>query len=78
MSSKNRLSALALAATLLLGAFGLVPAQAAKIGPYFPLPKSFPLSGSSGKDALLKIQADWLQNGLNSLEKAQKEATAAL
>jgi len=78
MSSKNRLSALAFAAALLFGAFGLVPAQAAKIGPYFPLPKSFPLSGSSGKDALLKIQAEWLQNGLNNLEKAQTEATAAL
>ena len=37
----------------------------------------FPLSGP-GKTALLKIQADWLQNGLENLQKAQKETTAAL
>jgi hypothetical protein len=74
MSSKKRLYVLALAASLFLGA---IPAQAAKIGPYFPLPKSFSLSGP-GKTALLKIQADWLQNGLENLQKAQKETTAAL
>lgn len=74
MSSKLRLSVLALAAALFLGA---IPAQAAKLGPYFPLPKSFPLSGP-GKTALLKIQADWLQNGLENLQKAQNETTAAL
>jgi hypothetical protein len=74
MSSKFRLSVLALAASLFLGA---IPAQAAKLGPYFPLPKSFPLSGP-GKTALLKIQADWLQNGLENLQKAEKETTAAL
>ncbi len=74
MSSKIRLSVLALAASLFLGA---IPAQAAKLGPYFPLPKSFPLSGP-GKTALLKIQADWLQNGLENLRKAQTETTAAL
>ncbi len=74
MSSKIRLSVLALAAALLLGA---IPARAAKLGPNFPLPKSFPLSGP-GKTALLKIQADWLQNGLENLQKAEKETTAAL
>ena len=74
MSSKIRVSVLALAAALFLGA---IPAQAAKLGPYFPLPKSFPLSGP-GKTALLKIQADWLQNGLENLQKAQTETTAAL
>ena len=74
MSSKIRLSVLALAASLFLGA---IPAQAAKLGPYFPLPKSFPLSGP-GKTALLKIQADWLQNGLENLRKAEKETTDAL
>ena len=74
MSSKIRVSVLALAAALFLGA---IPAQAAKLGPYFPLPKSFPLSGP-GKTALLKIQADWLQNGLENLQKAEKETTAAL
>jgi hypothetical protein len=74
MSSMNRLSVLALAAVLFLGA---APAEAAKIGPYFPLPKSFPLSGP-GKPALLKIQAEWLLNGLDNLQKAQKETAAAL
>ncbi len=74
MSSKIRVSVLALAAALFLGA---IPAQAAKLGPYIPLPKSFPLSGP-GKTALLKIQADWLQNGLENLQKAEKETTAAL
>jgi hypothetical protein len=74
MSSKIRLSVLAFAASLFLGA---VPSEAAKLGPYFPLPKSFPLSGP-GKTALLKIQADWLQNGLENLQKAQTETTAAL
>ena len=74
MSSKIRLSVLALAAALFVGA---IPAQAAKLGPYFPLPKSFPLSGP-GKTALLKIQADWLQNGLENLQKGQNETTAAL
>jgi hypothetical protein len=68
---------MALAAALFLGAVGVVPADAAKLGPYFPLPKAFPLSGP-GKTALLKIQANWLQNGLENLQKAQKETTAAL
>ncbi|MGA8172441.1 MAG: hypothetical protein WB816_16635 [Methylocystis sp.] len=76
MSSRNRISALALAASLFLGVCA-APAEAAKLGPYFPMPKSFPLSGP-GKAALLKIQADWLQNGLENLQKAEKETTAAL
>jgi hypothetical protein len=78
MSSRNRLPALSLSAILLLGAFAAAPAQAAKLGPYFPLPSNFPLGGNSGRDDLLKIQAKWLENGLENLEKAKKETTAAL
>ncbi|QGM45598.1 hypothetical protein [Methylocystis heyeri] len=78
MSSWNRLPALSLSAVLLLGAFAAAPAQAAKLGPYFPLPNNFPLGGNSGRDDLLKIQARWLENGLENLEKAKKETTAAL
>lgn len=75
MSSRKHLSA-----ALALGALLLVaPAQAAKLGPYFPLPGNFPLtSGNTPRDSLLKIQAKWLQNGLENLEKAQKETAAAL
>jgi hypothetical protein len=78
MSSRNRLPALSLSAILLLGAFAAAPAQAAKLGPYFPLPNNFPLGGNSGRDDLLKIQAKWLENGLENLEKAKKETAAAL
>ncbi len=74
MSSRKHL-----AAALLFGALLLVgPAQAAKLGPYFPMPASFPLTGNSPREALLKIQANWLQNGLDNLEKARKEAAAAV
>jgi hypothetical protein len=77
MSSKKNISALVVAGAMLASAFGAIPAEAAKLGPYFPLPVNFPLGGS-GKDALLKIQAKWLENGLENLEKAKKETTAAL
>jgi hypothetical protein len=73
-SGKKSCAALALGlAALFLGA----PAQAAKLGPYFPLPATFPLSGPP-KQALLNIQATWLQNGLDNLGKAKKETEAAL
>jgi len=66
-------------AALLLGALLLgAPAQAAKLGPFFPLPGNFTLSGNTPKDSLLKLQATWLQNGLDNLEKAKKETSAAL
>jgi hypothetical protein len=78
MSSRNCLPALSLSAVLLLGAFAGSPAQAAKLGPYFPLPANFPLSSGSGKNDLLKIQAKWLENGLENLEKAKKETGSAL
>ncbi len=77
MSSKKKMSAIVFAGALFASAFGAIPAEAAKLGPYFPLPASFPLGGS-GKDALLKIQAKWLETGLENLEKAKKETTAAL
>lgn len=70
---------MALAAVVLCGAAGLVavPAQAAKIGPYFPIPNGFNLNGIA-RDALLSIQTNWLQNGLDNLNKAHKDAEAAL
>lgn len=68
----------ALAACLLVGALGVAaPADAAKLGPYFPIPNGFNLNGIA-RDALLNIQASWLKNGLDNLEKAKKEADAAL
>lgn len=68
----------ALAAALLMGAACFAaPAQAAKIGPYFPIPNGFNLTGVA-RDSLLAIQANWLKNGLDNLEKARKEADAAL
>ncbi len=67
----------ALAAALVAGALGFAaPAQAAKLGPYFPIPNGFNLTGVA-RDSLLNIQASWLKNGLDNLEKARKEAEAA-
>jgi hypothetical protein len=67
----------ALAAAFLLGAVALAaPAQAAKLGPYFPVPSYIKISGAP-KDALLSIQESWLKRGLENLEKAKKEAEAA-
>ena len=67
---------LALSAALFAGALGVaVPAQAAKLGPYFPIPNGFNLNGIP-RDALLNIQSSWLKNGLDRLEKARKEAEA--
>jgi hypothetical protein len=67
----------ALAAALVAGAFGLAPAQAAKLGPYFPIPNGFNLNGIP-RDALLTIQSNWLNRGLDNLNKAKKEADEAL
>lgn len=66
-------------ATLLCGTtvFAGSSARAAAIGPYFPLPNGFNLTGVA-KDALLNIQSTWLQNGLDNLAKARKEADANL
>lgn len=68
----------ALAGLILCGVVGLTaPAGAAKLGPYFPAPNGFNLNGVA-KDALLAIQEKWLQNGLDNLNKAKKEADSAL
>lgn len=74
MSSKTMIFAALSLSALLLGA----PAQAAKLGPYFPLPLNLTVSGNTPRDGLLKLQESWLKNGLDNLEKAKKEATAAL
>jgi hypothetical protein len=58
----------------LLGAgLGASPAFAAKIGPNFPIPNGFPMTGSV-KDSLLKIQELWLKDGIENLRKARAEA----
>jgi hypothetical protein len=68
---------MSLAAAALAGVLAAAPAHAAKLGPYFPIPNGFNLNGVA-RDALLAIQATWLKNGLDNLEKARKEADAAL
>ncbi|HXY57411.1 MAG TPA: hypothetical protein VEH76_02410 [Methylocystis sp.] len=74
MSWKRRF-AFALSAALLAGAApaGAVP----KLGPNFPLPGDLTVSGRA-RDALLKLEQEWLETGLKNLEKAQKEASEAL
>ena len=64
----------------LLGGALLVagPAGAAELGPYFPLPGNLSLSGNTPREGLLKLQANWLHNGLDNLVKAKKETEAAL
>ncbi|WP_292528213.1 hypothetical protein [Methylocystis sp.] len=66
-----------LASTIWLGATFVAPAAATQLGQYFPLPNSLSMSGVP-RDALLKIQSKWLQNGLDNLKKAHGEAEAAL
>jgi hypothetical protein len=67
----------ALVAALLGGAFVVVaPAQAAKLGPNFPIPAYINISGPP-RDALLSLEESWLKRGLDNLEKAKKEAEAA-
>jgi hypothetical protein len=53
------------------------PTRAAELGPYFPLPNYFPITGSA-KDSLLQIQKTWLTDGLGKLKKGRDEAAAAL
>lgn len=62
---------------LLACAMWTAPAGAAQLGEYFPIPNSLTLSGVP-RDALLKIQSKWLQNGLDNLKKARAEAEASL
>jgi hypothetical protein len=74
MSCRRRFSA-ALAAALLLVA---APAFAVpKLGPNFPLPADLSVSGTP-REALLKKETEWLENGLSYLDKAQKDAAAAV
>jgi len=64
---------------LLSGALFIVgPAGAAELGPYFPLPGNLSVSGNTPREGLLKLQANWLHNGLDNLAKAKKETEAAL
>ncbi|MBI1868572.1 MAG: hypothetical protein HYS06_09815 [Methylocystis sp.] len=51
------------------------PALSVNVGPYFPVPQYFTMSGSA-KDALLKLQDAWLQSGIAALKKARAEAAA--
>jgi hypothetical protein len=69
----------ALRATLILGAlgFGVTESFAAKLGPYFPLPNSFNIVGTP-KEGLLKLQATWLENGLDNLKKARAKTAEEL
>jgi hypothetical protein len=68
-----------LVALLLSGAFFIAgPAGAADLGPYFPLPGNLSVSGKTPRDGLLKLQENWLKNGLDNLAKAKKETEAAL
>jgi hypothetical protein len=76
MSANKLAFCAALASALALGASS-VPARAAEVGTYFPLPNYFPITGSA-KDSLLKIQKTWLTDGLAKLKKARDEASAAL
>lgn len=74
MSYRNHAFAL-----LLSGALFIVgPAGAAELGPYFPLPGNLSVSGKTPREGLLKLQANWLQNGLDNLAKAKKETEASL
>ncbi len=73
---KSRLAKAALLGALISAALG-APAGATEVGPYFPAPMSYNLSGSP-KDALLKAQAAWLESGVNNMKKAKAEAEAAL
>jgi len=67
------------AAAAMSGALGLFAgeAQAAKLGPLFPIPNGFSITGIA-RDSLLAIEAVWLQDGVDNINKARKETEAAL
>jgi hypothetical protein len=71
---KNFARAALLGAALCLAA---PAAFAAKLGPYFPLPNNLSYTGPS-RDALLKIEATWLENGIDNLKKARAKAEQEL
>jgi hypothetical protein len=74
MAYRKHAIALALGGALLCAA----PVGAAELGPYFPLPGNLSVAGNTPRDGLLKLQANWLRNGLDNLAKAKKETEAAL
>ncbi len=75
-TARGRVYLVALAVGGSLALF-LTPARAAPLGEYFPVPNGFNLNGIA-KDALLNVEATWLQDGLDNLAKAKKETEAAL
>lgn len=80
ISIKNARRARALfAGACAMAALALAPAaQAAKVGPYFPLPNNLTPSGPTPREGLLKINANWLQNGLDNLKKARAKSDQEL
>ena len=69
---KQTFCAKAAIAAALFCAIATASASAAEIGPYFPLPNSFAISGSA-KESLLQIMNSWLAGGLQKLKKARAE-----
>jgi hypothetical protein len=75
--SAIRLSLCAAIVGLMSVAISPAPTRAAELGPNFPLPNYFPISGSV-RDSLLQIQKTWLTDGLAKVKKARDEAAAAV
>ena len=74
MAHRKHAVALLLSGALLIAG----PAGAAELGPYFPLPGNLSVSGKTPREGLLKLEENWLKNGLDNLAKAKKETEAAL
>lgn len=75
--SRVRVRTIIFAATILCGSSVAGVASAAPLGEFFPAPVDFSLGGVA-RDTLLGIEARWLQEGIDNLEKARKETAAAL
>ena len=73
MAHKKHSVALLLSGVLLCAA----PAGAAELGPYFPLPGNLSVSGKTPREGLLKLQENWLKNGLDNLAKAIRSARSS-
>lgn len=52
-----------------------LPARAADVGPYFPLPNYF---DTKNKDEILEQATSWLKDGIAALEKARRETQEQL
>jgi hypothetical protein len=78
MSANNKTigARAALIGAAALGLMAAAPAQAAKLGPYFPLPMGFSFTPTP-KEGLLSTQSSWLHRGLDNLKKAKAEAEKA-